>query len=201
MVQSSLHRTARFCGWFFLVLLCAGSALGQDAGASQSAVNIRMRDACDPKTFNAVIGPGTCVPGRHGTTKFEFFVGELQEDKIAGAWRFDPLLKASTGKFQLVTVNVNSGSQLMVHNEGGETHTFTRVASFGGGVVPFLNQLSDNPVPAPECLQPNETETNLIVEAGVTDKGPVAGSASLPQGVSRWECCIHPWMRMRINVH
>jgi len=201
MVQNSLHRAVRFCGLFFLVLLWTGSAMTQDSATSQNNFNIRIRDACDPKTFDAAVGPGACLPGRHGTTKFEFFVGELQEDKIAGAWRFDPLLKTSSGKFQLATVNVNSGTRLVVHNEGGETHTFTKVANFGGGFIPFLNQLSDNPVPAPECLQPNETETNLIVESGVTDKGPVAGSASLPTGESRWECCIHPWMRMRVVVH
>jgi hypothetical protein len=194
MLLNSL-RAAGCAGLLFVLLLCAGLAV------AQNTVTVRVRDACDPTSFNAAFGPGTCIPGRHGTTKLEFFVEELQQDKIAGAWRFDPLLKTSTGKFQLVTVNVNRGSRLMVQNKGGETHTFTRVATFGGGFVPFLNQLTDNPVTAPECLQPNETETNLIVEAGKTDTGPIAGNSSLPLGVSHWQCCIHPWMRMTVVVH
>jgi hypothetical protein len=194
MLRNSL-RAAGCVGLLFVLLLWAGLAV------AQNTVTVRVRDACDPTSFNAAFGPGTCIPGRHGTTKLEFFVEELQQDKIAGAWRFDPLLKTSTGKFQLVTVNVNRGSRLMVQNKGGETHTFTRVATFGGGFVPFLNQLTDNPVTAPECLQPNETETNLIVEAGKTDTGPIAGNSSLPLGVSHWQCCIHPWMRMTVVVH
>jgi hypothetical protein len=98
-------------------------------------------------------------------------------------------------------LHVDRGSRLLVQNEGGEVHTFTRVAKFNGGFIPLLNQLSDNPQPAPECLQANESQTNLIVEPGKTDKGPVAGGAELPVGISRWECCIHPWMRMKIEVH
>jgi hypothetical protein len=37
----------------------------------------------------------------------------------------------------------------------GETHTFTEVAQFGGGLVGLLNDLSGNPVPAPECNPAN----------------------------------------------
>jgi hypothetical protein len=65
---------------------------------------------------------------------------------------------------------------------------------------PRLNQLSGNPVPAPECLQPGNA-TNIFVEAGTTEAGPTAGSAELPVGVTNWECCVHPWMRMTIDVH
>ncbi len=74
---------------------------------------------------------------------------------------------------------------------GGELHTFTKVATFGGGFIPPLNQLSGNPVPAPECLQP-ENATNIFVEAGTTDAGPTAGSAELPVGVSNWETVTPP---------
>jgi len=56
-----------------------------------------MWDACDPDSFNAAVGAGTCIPGHHGQTLFRDFIGELQTDHIAGAWRFDPLLNASAG--------------------------------------------------------------------------------------------------------
>ena len=168
--------------------------------AQTEPASIRIRDACDPKTFNEIVGPGTCISGRHGTPKFEFFIEEVAQDHFAGAWRFNPLLKASSGTFQLVRLNLDSGRQTLLQNKGGETHTFTRVEKFGGGLVQPLNLLSGNPVPAPECLQP-PSGTNIFVEAGETESGPTAGTADLPVGVNNFQCCIHPWMRLRIVVH
>jgi hypothetical protein len=45
-----------------------------------------------------------------------------------------------------------------------------------------------------------ETDTNQFVEAGGTELGPIAGTSQLPQGVTHWQCCIHPWMRMNVAV-
>jgi hypothetical protein len=188
----------RLCACVFM-LFCACPALLSVATWAQSepSFTIGMRDACDPDTFNAAVGPGSCVPGAHGTTKFNLFVAELQQDHIAGAWRFNPLLKTTPGTFSLATVNLNSGRRLSLRNFGGEVHTFTKVARYNGGFIPFLNQLSGNPEAAPECLKP-ENSTNIFVEAGTRETGPTAGSEQLPVGVSHWECCIHPWMRMDI---
>src|SRR5829696_3338755 len=36
---------------------------------------VTMLDACDPTSFNAVIGPGTCV--RNGGVTFQQFINEL----------------------------------------------------------------------------------------------------------------------------
>ncbi len=182
-----------------VLLLACFVLLSTSALAQSQPFTIGIRDACDPGTFNANVGPHTCKPGHHGTTKFKFFIAELQSDQIAGAWRFNPLLNATQGTFQLVTVNLASGQTTSLQNTGGEVHTFTKVASFGGGFVPPLNQLSGNPTPAPECLQP-ENPTNIFVEAGTTETGPTAGSDPLPPGVTYWQCCVHPWMRMTINV-
>jgi hypothetical protein len=182
------------------------SALAQ----AQTPKTIAMRDACDPDSFNAVVGPGTCIAGHHGNTLFEDFIAELQSDQIAGSWRFNPLLNATEGHFNLVHLDLTSGDQTTIQNAGGETHTFTRVKKFGGGFVGPLNGLSGNPDPAPECAQvlPDgtlapqpESATNQVVEAGQTEAGPTAGTTALPEGVSRWECCIHPWMRMVVVVH
>jgi hypothetical protein len=176
---------------------------------AQKPARVGIHDACDPATFNAAIGPGTCIPGHHGTTNFNLFVGELTTEHIAGAWRFNPLLDASAGTFHLVDLDLSAGRATALQNTGGETHTFTRVASFGGGFVAFLNSLSGNPVPAPECAQvlPDgslvpqpESSTNIFVEAGTTESGPTAGTDALPTGVSHWECCVHPWMRMTVVV-
>jgi len=72
-------------------------------------------------------------------------------------------------------------------------HTFTRVAQFGGGIVPALNTASNNPVEAPECaalaasdmLSPGASFTTL----------PAAAS-----GTHLYQCCIHPWMRSTVTV-
>lgn len=45
-----------------------------------------------------------------------------------------------------------------------------------------------------------ESDTNQFVDAGLAEAGPTAGTSALPAGVSRWECCIHPWMRLTIVV-
>jgi hypothetical protein len=169
-------------------------------GAQSHTITILMRDACDPDTFNTAVGPNTCVAGQHGTTPFLLFIAELQQDRIAGAWRFNPLLDASAGTFKLVTLNLTAGQQTVIQNLGGETHTFTRVKEFGGGNVPPLNALSGNPVPAPECSRA-ESDTNIIVEAGTSQAGPTAGTSALPEEVTKWQCCIHPWMRMTVAVN
>jgi len=177
---------------------------------AQTTKTITMRDACDPDSFNAAVGPGTCIPGHHGNTLFTDFIGELQSDQNAGAWRFNPMLNATEGNFRLVRLDLKDGDQTTIQNAGGETHTFTRVQRFGGGFISPLNALTGNPDPAPECAQvlPDgtlvpqpESDTNQVVEAGKTESGPTAGSTALPRGVSRWECCIHPWMRVVVVVH
>jgi hypothetical protein len=169
------------------------------ASAQTGAAAIRMWDACDPATFNAVVGPGTCIPGSHGQTRFDLFIGELTQDRIAGAWRFNPLLKATSGIFALARLKLEVGRPTILQNKGGEIHTFTRVKNFGGGFVPPLNVLSGNPVPAPECLAP-PSPTNIFVEAGTTESGPTAGTPALPVGLNRFQCCVHPWMRLKIVV-
>ena len=177
---------------------------------AQTTKTITMRDACDPDSFNAAVGPGTCIPGHHGNTLFTDFIGELQSDQNAGGWRFNPMLNATGGNFRLVRLDLKGGDQTTIQNAGGETHTFTRVQRFGGGFISPLNALTGNPDPDPECAQvlPDgilvpqpESDTNQVVEAGKTESGPTAGSTALPRGVSRWECCIHPWMRMVVVVH
>lgn len=170
---------------------------------------IRIWDACDPATFNAKVGPGTCQPGHHGQTVFDDFFAEVQLDQIAGGWRFNPMLNTTDGVLKLARLELQPGDRLSLQNMGGEVHTFTKVEEFGGGFFAPLNPLTGNPEPAPECarvladgsLAPQpETDTNQFVEAGTTELGPFAGTRALPLGVTHWECCVHPWMRINIVV-
>ena len=174
----------------FSVLIGVTSALAQHGKATQATINIR--DYCDPASFNAAIGPDTCVRDTgDGLITFTGFVNELGADKSVGAWRFAP-----------AQLRVAEGATLQLHNLGGETHTFTEVKRFGGGFVDFLNAASGNPVPAPECAtlvdgslvpQPPSDENILL---------PAGGDATLPlehEVVARYQCCIHPWMRITIT--
>ena len=153
-------------------------------GAVQGDKKIRMYDDCDPATFNAVLGDGACIGKGH--TTFDAFIGELEETQDAKAWRNQPS-----------AIKVNIGRPTVVENRGGETHTFTPVAAFGGGFVNELNGISGNPVPAPECLNFGAI---IFIPAGGVEVGPTAGSAQLPVGTQRFQCCIHPWMRTTIEV-
>jgi len=177
--------------------------------AGTQTKTIRIWDACDPVTFDAKVGPGTCIAGHHGQTIFDDFFAEVQQDQVAGGWRFNPLLNTTDGIFKLVRLELAPGDRISLENVGGETHTFTKVEEFGGGFFAPLNPLTGNPEPAPECarvladgsLAPQpESDTNQFVEAGETEFGPIAGTRALPLGVTHWQCCIHPWMRTNVAV-
>lgn len=166
----------------FSAIVLLGLTAG--AGAVQGDRKIRLLDDCEPVTFNAVLGDGACI-GK-GNTTFAEFIEELEETQDAHAWRNQPsAMKLPVGK------------STIIENRGGEVHTFTPVAAFGGGFVPELNGISGNPVPAPECLNFGAI---VFIPAGATEEGPTAGSADLPVGSHRFQCCIHPWMRTIIEV-
>ena len=146
-------------------------------GKVQGVVN--MLDACDPATFNAVLGPGTCVGS--GTVTFEAFIAELAKRHKVSTWRFDP---------RQTTIRV--GQTLTAPNLGGEAHTFTEVEEFGGGIVPELNDLAKTPVVAPECM--------ALTGADFIAPGQAFSEVEDETGVERYQCCLHPWMRAVVVV-
>ena len=157
-------------------------SLTAGAGAVQGDKKFRLLDDCDPVTFAGV--PGGCIGNGH--TTMEEFEAELIATQDVHKWRNQPS-----------QAHLNVGRPTQIENDGGEVHTFTPVAQFGGGFVPPLNALSGNPVPAPECL--NFAGIQFIPAGAVVD-GPTAGSSAMPVGVSRFQCCIHPWMRTVVEV-
>src|SRR5207244_1651580 len=141
----------------------------------------------DPATCNAAVGPGTCVGG--GETTFQDFVAQLKAQGNAEDWAFDP------GRMKL-----KPGADISVRSEGGEFHTFTEVANFGGGCIPFINGLL-NLTPVPECLPlagPNGPPLAFIT-TGVPAGGSLTVTGLAP-GVHRFECLIHPWMRTTVTA-
>ena len=152
---------------------------GGAAAAQLGPRRIEILDACDPTSFNAAIGAGTC--SRPGGMSFDQFIAQLTKRGSVGAWRFAPANN----------VEGRAGQVLLAINRGGETHTFTEVEEFGGGIVPLLNQLSGNTTVAPECLA---LEPDDFIPPGGSDSDD-----EVEVGTEKYQCCIHPWMRVTVT--
>jgi hypothetical protein len=140
-----------------LLVVLGMSLIGGSVGSpSPSERLVSMKDACDPTTF----GPGTCV--RPGRVQFDDLIAELERKGEAGAWHFVP-----------ATTTAPLGQTLVAINRGGEVHTFTHVKTFGGGIVPLLNDLAHVPNVAPECtaLEPDD-----FVTPGTTYEEDIVGT-------------------------
>ena len=150
------------------------------------AGGIVAHDSCDPDSFNAAIGPGTCL--KNGRTTFAEFIAQLQATGVAQDW-----------KFSSEHLTARLGVDLLGNNVGGEEHTFTPVRAFGGGMVPILNTLSGNPVPAPECLALDEDDLVAVGGKYLVESEELADVADAG-GIARVQCCIHPWMRTEVRM-
>jgi plastocyanin len=168
----------------FIVIAVAATALaGCDddlVNVLQASARVAMRDQCDSASFNAALGAGTCT--RSGSVTFAEFNNELNATGRVAAWQFAP-----------AALSIRLGQAIAARNEGGEVHTFTKVANFGGGIVPELNTASGNLVMAPECalLTPSD---NVVPGATFTT------DAATTVGIENYQCCIHPWMRATASV-
>ena len=140
---------------------------------------VSLFDACDPETFNAALGAGTCV--RPGGMRFENFLEELGRHHSVGPWHFAPGV-----------VSMRVGQKLVAVNNGGETHTFTEVDEFGGGIVPALNNLGGFGPTAPECAQ--------LAPGDFLAPGATSSETEEEGGVEKYQCCIHPWMRAEVRI-
>src|SRR5437763_12183949 len=116
-----------------LTLASATYALAQEPIAQEHAkqepsthtVQIVALDECDPTTFNAALGPDFC---KNVTLGAFTTLSDLFAQAAAGhpdpKWDFEP-----------DTLRVKEGTPLSVVDQGGEPHTFTEVAKFGGGFI------------------------------------------------------------------
>ena len=164
-----------------VVSLIAVFAAGTSAAGSNDDDGddrrILIRDDCDENDplWDEV---GGCTKNGN-VTRAEFFAeaNSPLADAVVGhqAWRNDPSYLV-----------IKQGKDVRVKNVGGRPHTFTKVANYGGGVVPPLNTGLDF---SPEC-------------AGLVELPPGAKAklSDLPVGDHRFICCFHPWMRALITV-
>jgi plastocyanin len=156
-------------------------------GDHRTPAQVVALDECDPATFNAAdaVGPGFCKNVALGaSTPFKTLFAESQTPNPDKNWDFEP-----------DTLTVDEGTPIIAVDEGGEPHTFTEVAQFGGGFIPGLNAPGEMTVP--ECAMG-------FSRVAVARTRILQGSQLLVTGLSKGEhhfqCCIHPWMRMTVTV-
>jgi plastocyanin len=172
-----MHHSIRFVLAFAIAGVLAACS---DTSAPATSAFVSMKDECDPATFNAALGAGTCT--RQGNTTFAQFNAELTASHRVAAWQFVP-----------TELSVLVGQSVQAKNDGGEMHTFTEVETFGGGIIPELNEASGNPTVAPECAALANADLVLPGRTFTTDVATEAGT-------EHYQCCIHPWMRAEVTV-
>jgi plastocyanin len=168
-------------------LVCAGTTLGVAEEKSPALAQIVALDECDPLTFNAALGPDFCRNVALGALGFATTLSDLFAKAAAGTpdpgWDFEPDL-----------LKVKEGTVLSVVDQGGEPHTFTEVKNFGGGFIDGLNAGEET---VPECAG---GFTNLAVARTRILQGSHLDITNLSKGKHHFECCIHPWMRVTVQV-
>ena len=186
-----MHKAQKIAlGALAVIALAAPVLRGQNRNNDANSGNRRVDlvDDCDPD--DPAWLPVGCLQRDGDVTAAEFntFLRSPLYDNIPppGAepglflvghpsWRNDPSHMV-----------IDAGKKIQVRNVGGRPHTFTQVAEFGGGVVPPLNVGTQ---PAPECAG------LLRIEPGNGDTIIADG-----EGIQRFQCCFHPWMRATVRV-
>jgi plastocyanin len=158
-------------------------------------VQIVALDECDPTTFNRPpapdgdpnkggVGPDFCKNVALGAqTNFASLFDEAIKGHPDPNWDFEP-----------DEVTVRKGAQIVVLNSGGEPHTFTEVKQFGGG---FIDPLNSGQPEATEC---HGGFANLAVARTRILQGSQFQVNGLSKGEHKFQCCIHPWMRVTVDV-
>ena len=163
-------------------------AASRGEGGPEHIAAIVAHDSCEPNSFNEALNSDeACV--KHGRTTFGQFIAELQASQVVRDWRFTP--EEATARL---------GIDVLGNNVGGEEHTFTPVKQYGGGFVDILNQLSGNPVPAPECQNLDFAEDVVASGAKYLIEAEELAEVVDGSGIARVQCCIHPWMRSDIRM-
>ena len=171
----------------FLVAIClllVGAAHAMTDEKTSSSAQIVALDECDPNTFNAALGPDFC---KNVALGFTTTLTDLFAKAAAGipdpGWDFEP-----------DTIDIKKDTTLTVVDQGGEPHTFTEVSQFGGGFIEGLNAGEGT---VPECRGGFK---NLDVAKTRILQGSQLQVNGLSKGEHLFQCCIHPWMRVKVEV-
>ncbi len=169
----------------------ATHAIAED-GQPRTAQVVAL-DECDPRTFNPVLGEegtGFChnvtlynLAGHDYSTTLDALVRGANSGTPDPGWDFEP-----------DQLTIQKGTAVSVVDQGGEPHTFTEVAQFGGGFVEALNHGEPT---VPEC---NGGFKNVAVAKTRILQGSRLDVTGLSRGRHFFQCCIHPWMRMEVDV-
>ena len=173
-------------GFVICCLVFVGTAAIHQ-GDAPSVAQVVALDECDPTTFNAAIGPDFCKNVSLAVLGYATTIQDLFAKAAAGTpdpkWDFEP-----------DTLSINKGTVVSVVDQGGEPHTFTEVKEFGGGFIPGLNS---GQAPVPECASGfsdvSVAKTRLL-------QGSTSQITGLSKGVHHFQCCLHPWMRVTVDV-
>ena len=169
-----------------VILAGTRPASAQGNGNSPRIAQVVALDECDPTTFNAALGADEC---KNVASGFSTMLGNLVAGAEAGTpdpgWDYEP-----------DTLTINSGTVVSVVNQGGEVHTFTEVKAFGNGFVPPLNP-GGATTAIPEC---SGGFGSVAVAKTRILQGSHLDITGLSKGKHLFECCIHPWMRMEVDV-
>lgn len=173
-----------------LILLAGSLSLAGAANAlaqpNPPTAQVVVLDECDPTSFNSALGPDFCknITLGYYTTLSALFAGAENGTPDPG-WDFEP-----------DQLTIKQGTGLIVVDQGGEPHTFTEVKAFGNGFLPPLNPGSATSV-IPEC---NGGFSNVAVAKTRILQGSQLDISGLSKGKHLFQCCIHPWMRMEVDV-
>ena len=178
------------CKLLTLMLLAGGLVAGVNSAQAQSQPNFAQvvaLDECDPATFNtpAGAGPDFCKNVTLGAfTTLDDLFAKAAAGKPDPNWDFEP-----------DSLTIKQGQVISVVDQGGEPHTFTEVKQFGGGFIPGLNAPNESVVP--ECAGGFST---LAVAKTRILQGSHLDVIGLSKGKHLFQCCIHPWMRVEVDV-
>jgi hypothetical protein len=143
-----------------------------------------LLDECDPVTFNLALGPGTCV-NVGGKVTLTTFLAALPRDTRRGfsLGLSSPSKKETRSELPMRVVRSIPSS---------------RSRNFGNGFVPAFNTPTGSTAAVPEC---QGGFLNAQVASGRVIQGSSVTVTGLAEGSHLFQCCIHPWMRMEIDVH
>jgi plastocyanin len=179
-MKSTFARLTFLAGSFLLV--GATQAPAQDHPPAPAQVVVL--DECDPVTFNAALGADFCKNVTLGAfTTLQDLFAKAAAGTPDPNWDFEPDV-----------LHVKKGTPIVVVDQGGEPHTFTEVKHFGGGFIPELNS---GEATVSEC---SGGFANIAVARTRILQGSQLQVSGLSKGDHLFMCCIHPWMRMTVEV-